>query len=110
MIIPIDAGDELMEGLTHGEGGRDGDGQVHAEDENEAEEQPRKDFDDQEAPIDDDGLGSGFNIDKGKNKIDFMNGAFQRGKEVTRVKLIASPKLPSQEAIDKHNVCRLSCG
>ena len=57
--------------------------------------------------MDKDDWGTGFNIDKGKKNVGFMKDAFQEGKEAARIKLIASPKLPSQRVIDEHNVCHI---
>ena len=91
---------------TPEESERDDDRQGKAADEQDAEDQLNQIRDDQEAPMDKDGWGTGFNIDKGKTKFDAIN-AYQKGKEAARMKVIASPTMPSQKVVDEHNVCHI---
>ena len=71
--------------------------------------------DDQEATVINDECCVGFDIDKGKRKVGFMGEAYRRGTYSSKregdradMKVISSPKLPSQRLIDEHNVCRIA--
>ena len=58
--------------------------------------------------------GVGFDIDKRKRKVRFMGEAFRRGNNSSKregyragIKVISSPKLPSQLLIDERHVCHI---